>query len=48
MKVGVYKLNINKLVKVLTSWNDLKVEDLDASKLKNVPVDLKAVKLCSR
>ena len=37
------KLDINKLVNVITGFNNLKkeVEDLDGDKLKTVPVDLK-------
>ena len=37
------KLNINKLINVLTSLNDLKTkaDDLDVGKLKNFPVELK-------
>ena len=43
MKAEVEKLNINKLVKVPTSLNNVKtkVDDLDVGKLKTVPVDLK-------
>ena len=43
MKAEVDKLNINKLVNVPTSLNNLKtkVDDLDVGKLKTVPVDLK-------
>ena len=42
MKVEIHKLYINKLVNVPTSLNNLKakVDDLDAGKSKNVPVDL--------
>ena len=41
MKVD--KLDINKLVNVRTSFNNLKtkVDDLDVGKLETVPVDLK-------
>ena len=43
MKAEVDKLDINKLVNVPTSLNNLKikVDDLDVGKLKTVPVDLK-------
>ena len=43
LKAEVEKLNINKLVKVPTSLNNVKtkVDDLDVGKLKTVPVDLK-------
>ena len=43
LKVEFGKLGINKLVNVPTSQNNLqaKVDDLDAGKLKTVPVDLK-------
>ena len=43
MKTEVDKLDINKLVNVPTSFNNLKtkVDDLDVGKLKTVPVDLK-------
>ena len=42
-KAEVDKLDINKLVNVPTSLNNLKtkVDDLDVGKLKTVPVDLK-------
>ena len=42
MKAEVDKLDINKLVNVPTSLNNLKakVDDLDVDKLKTVPVDL--------
>ena len=45
MKTKVGKLDINKLVNVLTSLNNLKtkVDDLDICKLKTVPVDLKKI-----
>ena len=43
MKAEVEKLDINKLVNVPNSLNNLKtkVDDLDVGKLKPVPVDLK-------
>ena len=43
MKAEVAKLDINELVNVPTSLNNLKtkVDDLDVRKLKIVPVDLK-------
>ena len=43
MKTKVDKLDINKLINVSTSLNNLKtkVEDLDVGKLKTVPADLK-------
>ena len=43
MKAEVDKLDINKLINVPTSLNNLKtkVKDLDFGKLKTVPVDLK-------
>ena len=43
MKAEVDKLDINKLVNVPTSLNNLKtkLDDLDVGKLKTVPVDLK-------
>ena len=43
MKAEVDKLDINKLVNVPTSLNNLKtkVDDLDVAKLKTVPVDFK-------
>ena len=46
LKTEVDKLDINKLVNVLTSLNNLKtkVDDLDVGKLKTVPVDLKKSK----
>ena len=45
MKDEVNKLDINKLTHVSTSLNNFKtnVDDLDAVKLKTVPVDLKKV-----
>ena len=45
MKVEVDKLDINKLVNVPTSVNNLKtkVDDLDVGKLKTAPVDLSDV-----
>ena len=50
MKVEVDKLDVNKLVNLPTSLNNLKtkVDDLDTGKLKTVPVDLKKVKWYSR
>ena len=43
LKAGVGKLDINKLVNVPTSLNNLKtnVDDLYVGKLKTVPIDLK-------
>ena len=43
LKAEVDKLNINKLVNVATSLNNLetKIDDLDDGKLKNAPTDLK-------
>ena len=43
LKAEVDKLDINKLVNVPTSLNNLKtkVDDLDAVKLKTVPIDLR-------
>ena len=43
MKAEVEKLDINRVVNVLTSLNNLKikVDDLDVGKLKTVPIDLK-------
>ena len=43
MKAEVHKLDINNLVNVLTSLNNLKtkLDDLDVGKLKTVPIDLK-------
>ena len=43
MKAEVENLDINKLVNVPTSLNNLKTEidDLDVGKLKTIPVDLK-------
>ena len=45
MKAEIDKLDINKLINVWTSLNDLKtkVDDLDIRKLKTVPIDLKKV-----
>ena len=45
MKAEVDKLDINKLVNVPISWNNLKtkVDDLDVGKWKTVPVDLKKI-----
>ena len=50
MKVEVDKLDVNKLVNLPTSLNNLKtkVDDLDTGKLKTVPVDLKKIKWYSR
>ena len=50
MKAEVDKLDINKLVNVPTSLNNLetKVNDLNVDKLKTVPIDLKKMKWCSR
>ena len=47
MEAEVDKLDINKLVNVSTSFNNLKakVDDLDVGKLKAVPVE---IKWCSR
>ena len=43
MKAEVDKLDINKLVNVPTSLNNLKtkIDDLNVGKLKTVPIDLK-------
>ena len=43
MKAEVDKIDINKLVNVSTSLNDLKtkVDDVYVSKLKTAPIDLK-------
>ena len=43
LKAEVDKLDINKLINVLTSLNNLKtkVDDLDVGKLKTAPEDLK-------
>ena len=43
LKAEVDELGINKFINVLSSLNSLKtkVDDLDADKLKTVPVDLK-------
>ena len=43
MKAEVDKLDINKLVNVQTSLNNLKtkVDDLDIGKVKTAPIDLK-------
>ena len=45
MKAEIDKLDINKLINVWTSLNDLKikVDDLHIRKLKIVPIDLKKV-----
>ena len=50
MKVEVDKLDVNKLVNLPTSLNNLKtkVDDLDTGKSKTVPVDLKKIKWYSR
>ena len=43
MKFEIYKLEINNLVNVPTSWNNskTKVDNLDVGKLKAVHIDLK-------
>ena len=43
MKTEIGKLDINKLVNVPTSFNNLKtkVDDLDVAELKTIPIDLK-------
>ena len=43
LKAEIDKLDINKLINVSTSLNDLKTIDLDIRKLKTVPLDLKKV-----
>ena len=45
MKAEVEKLDINKLVNVPTSLNNLKAKEnkSDAAELKTIPVDLKTV-----
>ena len=45
MKIEVDKLNIPKLVNVPAKLNNLKtkVDDLDAGKVKTVPVDLRKI-----
>ena len=45
LKADTDKLDINKLVNVPTSLNDLKtkVDDLDVGKVQTVPLDLKNV-----
>ena len=45
MKAEVEKLDINKLVNVPTSLNNLKAKEnkLDAAELKTIPADLKKV-----
>ena len=44
MKAEIDKPDINKLVNVLTDLNNLKSKiDIDAYKLKTVPVDLKKI-----
>ena len=46
MKAKVDKLDINKLVNILTGLYNLKTAgDLNVSKLKNVPTDLKQLSL---
>ena len=47
MKTEVDKLDINKLVNILTGLYNLKtiLGDLDVGKLKNVPTDLKKLSL---
>ena len=46
MKAKVDKLDINKLVNILTGLYNLKAAgDLNVSKLKNVPTDLKQLSL---
>ena len=49
MKAEVDKLDINKLVNVPTSLNNLKikVDDLDVGQSRTVPIDMKKVKWCS-
>ena len=46
MKAEVEKLDINRLVNVLTGLNDLKtkVDELDVGELGALPVDLKRLK----
>ena len=46
MKAEVDKLDINKLVNVPTSLNNLKikVDDLDVGQSRTVPIDMKKVK----
>ena len=46
LKAKVEKLNINKLINVPTSLNNLKtkVNDLDIGKLKTIPIDLKKLR----
>ena len=48
LKVEVDQLDINELVNVLTSLNNLKtnLDDLDVVELKSIPVDLKKIKGC--
>ena len=50
MKTEVDKLNINKLLNVPTSLDDLKrkIDDLDLGKVKNVSLDLKKIKWWGR
>ena len=46
LKAEVDKLDVNKLVNVSTSLNNLKtkIDDLDVGKLKTVPIDWKKIK----
>ena len=46
LEAGVDKLNIDRLVNVRTSLNNLKtrLDDLDVGRLKTVPIDLKKIK----
>ena len=46
LEAGVDKLNIDRLVNVRTSLNNLKtrLNDLDVGRLKTVPIDLKKIK----
>ena len=50
MKTEVDKLNINKLLNVPTSLDDLKtkIDDLDLGKVKTVSLDSKKIKWCGR
>ena len=43
MKTEIDKLDINKLVNIPTSFNNLKtkVDDLDVAELNTIPIDLK-------
>ena len=43
IKTEVEKLDINKLVNVPISLNDLKTDDLDVGKLKTIPIDLETL-----